>query len=66
LEIFTAYPAPWQIGRILFNMGELAQAAGKTEEAREHYSRALGAFEGLRAAPYAERARAALEAVGGA
>jgi hypothetical protein len=47
-------------------MGALAQAEGKTEEAREHYSRALGAFEGLRAAPYAERARAALEAVGGA
>ena len=29
LEIFTAYPAPWQMGRTLFEMGELARAQRK-------------------------------------
>jgi len=61
LEIFTAYPAPWQIGRTHFEMGELARAQGKTEQARDSYSRALEGFEELRAAPYARRTRLALE-----
>ena len=66
LEIFAAYPAPWQIGRTLFEMGELARAQGKTEQARGHFSRALEAFEELRAAPYAARTRLALEDLGSA
>ena len=61
LEIFNDYPAPWQIGRNLFEMGELARAQMKTEQARDYFSRALSAFEELRAAPYAARSRAALE-----
>jgi tetratricopeptide (TPR) repeat protein len=61
LEIFTNYPAPWQIGRTLFEMGELARLQMKTEQARDYYSRALSAFEELQAAPYAARTRAALE-----
>ena len=65
LETFSAYPAPWQIGRTLFDMGDLAKAQGQTEQAREHFARALSAFEGLRAAPYVERTRAALETLGG-
>jgi tetratricopeptide (TPR) repeat protein len=60
LETFSAYPAPWQVGRTLFDMGELAEAEGKTARAREYYTRALNAFEDLRAAPYAERTRQAL------
>jgi tetratricopeptide (TPR) repeat protein len=63
LEIFTSYPAPWQIGRTLFEMGELARARNEKEQARDHYSRALIAFEKLKAAPYAALARAALENV---
>jgi tetratricopeptide (TPR) repeat protein len=63
LDIFTAYPAPWQIGRTLFEMGELARAQMKAEQARDYFSRALSAFEELRAAPYAARVRAALEAL---
>jgi tetratricopeptide (TPR) repeat protein len=61
LDIFTAYPAPWQIGRTLFEMGELARLQMKMEQARDYYSRTLSAFEELHAAPYAARARAGLE-----
>lgn len=61
LELFSSYPAPWQIGRTLFEMGELARAQGKTEPGRDYFSRALSAFEQLRAAPYAARSRVALE-----
>jgi tetratricopeptide (TPR) repeat protein len=61
LKIFNDYPAPWQIGRNLFEMGELARAQMKTEQARDYFSRALSAFEELRASPYAARSRAALE-----
>lgn len=63
LEIFATYPAPWQIGRSLFEMGELAQAQGNQEQAHHHYSGALTAFEELDAAPYAARTRAALESL---
>lgn len=65
LEAFSGYPAPWQIGRTLFDLGELAKVQGQTEQAREYYARALSAFEGLRAAPYIERTRAALETLAG-
>ncbi len=61
LELFSSYPAPWQIGRNLFEMGELARAQMKTEQARDYFSRALRTFEELRAAPYAARSRAVLE-----
>ena len=38
LDIFNAYPAPWQIGRTLFELGELASLQKKTEQARDYYS----------------------------
>jgi len=64
LAIFTDYQAPWQIGRTLFEMGELARAQSQQEQARDYFTRALSAFEELRAAPYAARTRAALENLG--
>ncbi len=60
LDIFSAYPAPWQIGRTLFELGELSRIQKNTEQARDYYSRALSAFEELHAAPYTARARAAI------
>ena len=61
LDIFGDYPVPWQIGRTLFEMAELAHLQMKTEQARDYYAGALNAFEGLHATPYAARTRAALE-----
>ena len=61
LEYFTAYPAPWQVGRTLLELGELARLQLEPDQARGYISRALSAFEEMRAAPYAARARAALE-----
>ncbi len=61
LNIFSSYPAPWQVGRTLFELGELSRLQDKTEEAHDYYSRAMRIFEELRAAPYAARARAAIE-----
>ena len=63
LEIFTSYPAPWQIGRTLFELGELARLQMEIEQASDYFSRALSAFEELHAAPYAALARASLENV---
>ena len=61
LELFSSYPVPWQMGRTLFEMGELGRARGETEQARDYLSQALRAFEEMGAAPYAARTRAALE-----
>jgi len=62
LALFQGLDTRWQIGRTLFELGELAQTRGEAAGAREHFSRALTAFEELGAAPDAARARAALEA----
>lgn len=60
LEIFRAYAAPWQIGRTLFEMGELSRAQANAAQARQRYAEALQVFEQLRAAPYVARTRLAL------
>jgi len=63
LEIFISYPAPWQIGRTLYEMGELARAQMEKEQALDYFSGALSAFEELHAVPYAALSRAALDNV---
>ena len=63
LGLFTKLGAPWQIGRTLFELGELNLAQSNTK-AREYYSQALGSFEEIQAAPNAERTRAALNSLG--
>jgi len=64
LDLFNSYPVPWQVGRTLFEMGELARAQANAEQAGDCYSRALRQFEELGAAPYAARTRVALENLG--
>ena len=64
LDGFRQIGARWQAGRTQCELGELAQARSDTQAARDHFTRALAEFEALRAAPDAERARAALFAVG--
>ena len=62
LGLFTKVGARWQIGRTLFELGELNLNRSNTK-AREYYSQALGSFEEIRAMPNAERTRAVLESI---
>ncbi|MBI5715077.1 MAG: tetratricopeptide repeat protein [Chloroflexi bacterium] len=64
LKIFQTLNTRWQIGCTLFEFGELSRAQNKIEEARENYSRALAAFEEMRAVTDATQTRVALEALG--
>jgi tetratricopeptide (TPR) repeat protein len=63
LGLFTKLGTRWQIGRTLFELGELNLAHSRMK-AREYYSQALGSFEEIQAAPNAERTRVALNKVG--
>jgi len=56
LEIFMKLGAHWQIGRTLFELGEL-HFTRSNEKAREYYLQALEAFEEIHAVPNAERTR---------
>ena len=61
LELFNKLGVRWQIGRTLFELGELNLAQSKKKaKAREYFSQALGPFEEIQAIPNAERAREAL------
>jgi tetratricopeptide (TPR) repeat protein len=60
LDLFNSLNTRWQIGRTLFELGELA-AAQKNIAAREYFEGAQVAFEEMCAAPGAARAKAALE-----
>jgi len=61
LEIFQQMDTRWQIGRTLFEMGELAVAQSNTVKARDYLIRALMAFESMQATPNATHARVTLE-----
>lgn len=63
LELFQTLDTRWQIGRTLSELGELAAARAETTTARDYYSRALTAFEEMKAVPDAARVRAALAAL---
>ena len=63
LELFTRLSARWQIGRTLFELGELNLTHSPTK-AREYYSQALRSFEGIQAKPNAEQTRTALNSLG--
>lgn len=62
LGLFTKIGARWQIGRTLFELGEL-HLSHSNEKAREFYSQALGAFEEVQAVPNAKRTRRLLSSV---
>ena len=62
LGLFTKLGTRWQIGRTLFELGEL-NITQSTAKAREYYSQALGSFEEIGAAPNAERTHIALNAL---
>lgn len=62
LGLLTKLGARWQIGRTLFELGEL-HLTRSNEKAREYYSQALGAFEEMQAAPNAEQTRLVLNSL---
>jgi hypothetical protein len=63
LALFQQLGTRWQVGRTLYELGELAVARRDAARARDYYGRALALFEVLKAAPDAVRTRAALEAI---
>lgn len=61
LALFEQLDTRWQIGRTLFELGELARTRPQGRPvARAYFSRALAAFEAMQAAPDVVRVRAAL------
>ena len=63
LELFTKLGARWQVGRTLFELGEL-QLSHSRPKAREYYSQALRAFEEIQAKTSVEQTRAVLNSLG--
>lgn len=63
LELFQGLETRWQIGRTLYELGELAQAQTDPVGARGYFTRALASFEEMKAAPDMARTRAALESL---
>jgi tetratricopeptide (TPR) repeat protein len=60
LELFQGLGTRWQIGRTLYELGELAQARTDPAGALDYFSRALAMFEEMQAVPDIERTQAAL------
>ena len=60
LEMFEGLETRWQIGRTLSELAELALAQTDQAQARDYFSRALVAFEEMKAVPDAARTREAL------
>jgi len=63
LAIFRRLNTRWQIGRTLFEQGELARSKNEISAAHQAFSLALSAFEEMKAAPDITRTRAALDAL---
>lgn len=59
LDIFEQLGTLWQIGRTLFELGELESARSNAEAAEGYFARAMDAFESLEARPDIERTKAA-------
>lgn len=63
LVLFEELDAPWQTGRTLVEIAELALAQSDPISARDHYARALVKFESIQALPDIQRISTALEAL---
>jgi tetratricopeptide (TPR) repeat protein len=60
LELFQGLGTRWQIGRTLYELGELAQARTDPFVARDYFSRALASFKEMKTVPDMARTQAAL------
>jgi tetratricopeptide (TPR) repeat protein len=63
LEIFEELGTRWQIGRTLFELGELAMDRSNGEAAQDYFSQAQDLFEELGAGPDVSRTASVLEAI---
>jgi tetratricopeptide (TPR) repeat protein len=61
LQLFESLETRWQIGRTLFELGELALSEENVPAAHDHFSRALVAFEAMQATPDAAQVRVKME-----
>ena len=65
LDLFNGLNTRWQIGRTLFELGELARVQKDIAAAREYFARAQVEFKEMHAAPDAAQTKAALEGLKG-
>ena len=61
LDLFSSLNARYQIGRTLFELGELAAAQTNSSKAREYFTRSLEVFESMQAVIDVARAKSTLE-----
>ena len=64
LALFERLDTRWQIGRTLFELGELTKAQRNIDGARDYFQRALNMFTDMHALPDAERTYTSLESLG--
>ena len=64
IELHDRVPTPFERARTELAWGERLRRAGRRAEARDRLNRALQAFDGLGAVPWADRARSELRASG--
>ena len=63
LDLFNGLETRWQVGRTLYELGELALARSDSEAAGDFFSRAMDAFEEMGAVPDVTRTKAKLESL---
>ena len=63
LNLYEELDTPWQRGRTLYELGELAQLRGDYSLSRDIFTHALEEFERIQAQPDAARTKAALEEI---
>lgn len=61
LELFSELDTRWQIGRTLYELGELELARSNMDQAREYFAEALEKFKSLKAAPDIERVNSVIK-----
>ena len=61
LDLFSSLNTRWQMGRTLFELGELAVAQMNAAKARDYFTRARMMFEEMHAVPDVARTQVALE-----
>lgn len=60
LDLFRELDSRWQVGRTLFELGELALARSDIKLAGEYFTQALGAFEQIKAELNSTQTKAAI------